>query len=390
MDTRSPENLASAAAEVLLRATVCTASTAAWDVSIRGSDRLPPGPCFIYGNHSNNFDPFILNRFTEWGQPSAGVMTMEFAGKGFIGSLFRATGIEATRKSVPEPHLIRRIYRLLEKGRRIVIFPEGGRRWDGRPAPWIASTAKLFWRMGVPVHPVRIHGSYVSWPRWARWPRPARITVEPLPAVDFAGCHSLEAALTRLKRPVSAFEDVFDNASWPHSRPPWSFRPADGFNKLAYRCPKTGAFNALRSPDGRHVLDGTGRVCWQMQPDSTLVSPDGTRHASGDVYARIKSMGDLSTGSRPIIRHMAEIRITAFDDLANEPLQRLQVALYPDRVEMGALTLPVDEIRYMGLERSDRIWLAGRGKQVYCRFPDTCSTLAWYDTLLRINPHINT
>lgn len=131
---------------------------------------LPAGPCFIYGNHSGNYDPFIYNAFTKLGQATTGVMTMEYLESGPIASLFKAVGIQGTRKRVPEPHLIRRIYAMLNAGRSVVIFPEGGRRWDGRPAPWIESTAKLFMRAGVPVYPVEIIGSYVAWPRWAPWP----------------------------------------------------------------------------------------------------------------------------------------------------------------------------------------------------------------------------
>lgn len=387
MSTQPSAGLAGAASEVLLRATVCAASQAAWDVSIRGEDRLPPGPCFLYGNHSNNYDPFILNRFTEWGHATAGVMTMEFAGTGVIGSIFRATGVVGTRKSVPEPHLIRRIYQMLDQGRRVVIFPEGGRRWDGRPAPWIASTAKLFWRMGVPVHPVRIHGSYVSWPRWARWPRPARITVEPLPAVDLTGCQTLNTVLERLKKPISAFEDV--PLAAPETHPDWSYRPADGFNRLAYRCPTTGAFNTLHTPDGRRIVDATGSVRWTMRADSTLVAADGSLVASGDVYARIKQMDLPSVGTEPLIQHSADVRIHKRDAPPTSPLTPGHMSLYADHIQVNQVTLPVENIRYMGLERSNRIWLVDNEKLVYCRLPDSCSTLAWYDTLLRIHPHIN-
>ncbi len=379
MPTQSSPGPSHAAAEVLLRATVCAASRIAWDVTIRGQEWLPEGPCFLYGNHSNNYDPFILNRFTEWGEATTGVMTMEFAGRGLVGSIFRATGVIGTHKSVPEPHLVRRIHRMLDEGRRVVIFPEGGRRWDGRPAPWIAATAKLFWRMGVPVYPVRIHGSYVSWPRWARWPRPARVTVQPLPAIDFTGCQTLQHALDRLKEPISECEDAPGGSHG--CAPAWSYRPADGFNRLAYRCPTTGAFNAVRSPDGRRIEDGAGVARWTMQHDSTLVDANGDVVPSGDFREIARRMPLSPEGNGALIRHDAWVRTNG--------LQSGRAELYTDRVRLGDFTIPVEKIRYMGLERSDRIWLVDNERHVYSRFPDSCSTLAWYDTLLRINPEIN-
>ncbi len=161
-------------------------------------------------------------------------MTMEYLESGPIAKLFQAAGIVGTRKRVPEPHLIRRIMRMLDAGRRVVIFPEGGRRWDGRPAPWIDSTAKLFMRAGAPVYPVEIIGSYVGWPRWAPWPRPAHIKLKVHPAVDFSDNPTLKTALDRLKSPISADENVVPE----DIRPAWAWRPASGIDRLLYRDPE--------------------------------------------------------------------------------------------------------------------------------------------------------
>src|SRR5690625_7420975 len=84
-------------------------------------------------------------------------------------------GIVHNSKYVTEPGIVREVIRMIDQRRMIVIFPEGGRRWDGRPKSWIESTMKLFWRMRIPVHPVQIHGSYLAWPRWADHYRKSKI-----------------------------------------------------------------------------------------------------------------------------------------------------------------------------------------------------------------------
>ena len=114
------------AAELAFRSTLVSFCRLYWDLELMDGAELPAGPCFIYGNHSGNYDPFIYNAFTKLGQATAGVMTMEYLESGPIASLFKAVGIQGTRKRVPEPHLIRRIYAMLNAGRRVVIFPEGG------------------------------------------------------------------------------------------------------------------------------------------------------------------------------------------------------------------------------------------------------------------------
>lgn len=362
------------AAEITFRSTVIPFSRAIWDLHTLGSRRLPPGPCFIYGNHSNNYDPFILNAFTELGQATAGIMTMEYLERGPIAAIFRAAGIEGTRKRVPEPHLIRRIYKLLDQGRRIVIFPEGGRRWDGRPAPWIEATAKLFQRMGVPVYPVRIQGSYLSWPRWARWPRPASVGVEVCPPVALTRSMSLPEALDALQAPISGDESLVN----PSFAPPWAFRPADGLDRLIYRDLVTGTFNASRTVRGNRLASEDGVTTWSIGADSCLEASDRTRMTSADAYAAVRAMPLLPGPDGTLIEHDAEIQGKI-----------VTVRLTTSHVALGDLVIPLENLRFMGLERSDRLWVIGNDMHVYCTFPDGCSVLAWYDTLARLAPHIN-
>lgn len=343
---------------------------------------LPPGPCFIYGNHSGNYDPFIYNAFTRLGESTAGVMTMEYLESGPVAGLFQAVGIQGTRKRVPEPHLIRRIYEMLNAGRRVVIFPEGGRRWDGRPAPWIESTAKLFMRAGAPVYPVEIIGSYVAWPRWAPWPRPAHVKVKVHAPVDFSDKPTLEEGLRRLKAPISADETLVSESV----RPAWAFRPAVGLDRLLYRDPSTGEFGGVKVETGWKVSMDGGSTLWRVLPDSRLQSdPDSEPVSTADLYETIREMPLLTASSTPLLSMRASTWISG------QGKERLwqTIALYSDRIEWGKQVIPMESITYMGVERSDRLWLMKGSEQLNAYFP-TGSVLAWYDTLGRLAPHINT
>jgi 1-acyl-sn-glycerol-3-phosphate acyltransferase len=106
------------------------------------------GPCFIFGNHANYFDPFFINLdMTE--EPTAGVMTRDQFHKTLPRIFMDSIGIVPTSKYVPEPGIVRSVMNMIDKRRMIVIFPEGGRRWAGKPKPLIETTLKLFWKMNV-------------------------------------------------------------------------------------------------------------------------------------------------------------------------------------------------------------------------------------------------
>ena len=111
-------------------------------------------PCFVYGNHSHNYDPFILNIFTPWMDATAGVLTQEYFRNKIMNAGLLGIDLYPTKKHVPEPHLIRNIYKQIQLKRSFLIYPEGGRRWAGQPIPWIESTAKIFAKSKVPIYPL--------------------------------------------------------------------------------------------------------------------------------------------------------------------------------------------------------------------------------------------
>ncbi len=374
------------AAELVFRSTLIAFSKSMWDLSNAHEGILPKGPCFIYGNHSNNYDPFILNAFTELGQCTAGVMTKHYLDKGPIAALFKASGIVGTEKRVPEPHLIRKIWKMADEGRRIVIFPEGGRRWDGRPAPWIESTAKLFMRLGIPVYPIQIHGSYVAWPRWATYPRPARIRLSVGAAIDFSDQPSLEVGLERLKAPIAFDENVVD----PSISPKRAFRPVAGLSKLLYRDPETGIFGGLEEKGSTTLQQRSGLKKWMVRPDSTLMeSVSQEIRLTGDFYHEIKNLPLEAGTSVALLQNKARVTLHSLEgDKKYAGIEN--VALFHDRIEFStAANLDLENIRYTGLEKSDTLWILTNTTKIHIVLKYGGSVLAWQDVLSRLIPGLN-
>ena len=374
------------ASELAFRSSVIAFSKRCWHLELIGRDLLPPGPCFIYGNHSNNYDPFIYNAFTELGQSTAGVMTMEYLRSGLLARLFTAAGIVGTEKRVPEPHLIRKLWKMIEQKRRIVIFPEGGRRWHGRPDPWIESTAKVFMRLGVPVYPVTINGSYVGWPRWATYPRPAHIKVEVHPAADFSDKPSLEVALQRLKKPISFDENVVSE----EIKPKRAFRPIAGVTKLLYRDPFTGEFGGLVETGSNRLEQKNGNESWIMNPDSSLVhNPSGELILTADMYDTIRNMEFSTPQETAVVANLADVQVFK-NDVPVFKARRSSVQLYRDRIEMaGGVRIPLEDVLYTGLERNDKIWILTSSQRVIAEFKYGGSVRAWQDILNRLIPDLN-
>ncbi|MEM9664353.1 MAG: lysophospholipid acyltransferase family protein [Bacteroidota bacterium] len=369
-------------AEAVFRVFLLNPLKLLWRPKLISERPFPEEACFVYGNHSNNYDPFVYNMFTRFGASTLGVLTQERMRRGFIARLLRGIGLEATRKWVPEPHLIRAIFRMLDQNRSVVVFPEGGRRWDGTPIPWIPATAKLFVRAGRPIYPVITHGSYVAWPRWATWPRPARIQVEVKEPFQFGKKANVDEAIAQLKAVVD-----FDESRPPEAvRPRWAYRPADGIHRLLYRDPHTGDYGAVHTSDGTTVQSRTSTLRYHMQPDSLLVDAHGEEATTAELYAQVKAMPLQQHPDGAYLRQRVEAAFEEqFPDLI--PRGSVEAVLYPDRLRLHGATVedvPLESIRFTGIERSTILELTLDTGMWQLTFSQGGSVLAWEDALRKL------
>jgi 1-acyl-sn-glycerol-3-phosphate acyltransferase len=394
-----PSRFDAAFSEALIRATLVQGTRAFWRTKIvpteGGAMHFPPeAPCFVYGNHSNRYDPFFLNGYMPWGGTTRGVMTMEQFRGGFVSYLMRSIGLIPTRKAVPEPGVVRQLFKMVRDGHRVTVYPEHGCRWAGRPQPWIEATAKLFQRGGVPVYPVVTHGSYVSWPRWATYPRPGKIEIEVKAPLYFDRKQPFEEVLAQLKAAI----DIDENVAPEHLRPKRAYRPADGIHRLLYRDPETGEWDSVYTPDGTHVRSRTSSIRWKMLPDSRLRDErTGTILLTGDLLERVRAFPLEAGPGGAVLTSVAQAHEEQ-DDLTWKPLGHVHAALTPTHVDLRGDTfaerIPLEAVRYAGVEQNAKLQLMLGGKDelggyegrvVQLTFGEAGSSpLAWYDAIPRL------
>ena len=346
-----------------------------------GSGPMPRGPCFLFGNHSNRWDPFVLNCFSPWACPTAGVMTREYFRRPFLRWALGSLDLQPARKRVVEPALVRAVHELLKHGEAVVIYPEGGARWTGRPEPWIESSAKMFVRSGYPVYPVLMHGSYVTWPRWATYPRPGRIEVEIQPSITFDPTDSPADALERLKKSISEDENIVEE----RLRPRWAYRPADGIDRLLYRDPLTGEYGGLHVTDGTMVSNRDGSLRLRMLPDSRLVDDAaGEIHTTADLYEAIRRIPVVANADGVLVQNevalATEIEFPNLIDegVAQAQLRRDAVLLYGPQ---SRREIPLERLQAVDIERNYKLQLTVPDQMVQLSFTRGGSALAWKDAI---------
>ena len=188
-----------------------------WRISFEGLENIPRTGPFVMAPVHRSFIDFGLVSGTT--RRPMGYMGKESLWKNkAFGAFITHLGAYPVNRGAPDRESLRVTLELLEKGKPLVLFPEGTRRTGPviehlhEGASYVAS------RAGVPVIPVGIGGSERALPKGKALPRPVKIHIlvgEPLvpPPIAEGARHPSRRALREFTLYLQAvLQDLFDRA----------------------------------------------------------------------------------------------------------------------------------------------------------------------------------
>ncbi len=170
-------------------------------VTLEHAERLPPGRTAVYAsNHLSYYDtpalyakmPFqfrIMAKAPLWKVPFVG-WYLNRSGQVPIDQSSARSGVASLARAA----------KTLQSGMPIMIFPEGGRAFNGQLQPMMAGAAWMAIRAQVPLVPLTLVGTYELLPIhvYALRPRPMKLIVgEPIPTIGMTS-RDAEALTERL------------------------------------------------------------------------------------------------------------------------------------------------------------------------------------------------
>jgi len=182
-----------------LRAVFGPVLSAAFRLRTVGAEHVPKsGPAILAANHASFLDPILISIPAK--RPVRFLVSNQFYRDRRLHALLRWLGTIPVGGDAGIVRSFRRVAEVVDRGGLLGIFPEGGITRDGSMKPFRAGTAVLAMRLGVPVVPIHVQGTFDALPRYAKWPRFVPVTLhigEPL-SVDARSKPSSEeiAALT--------------------------------------------------------------------------------------------------------------------------------------------------------------------------------------------------
>lgn len=145
---------------------------------ITGLENLPPAPFILASKHQSAWETFIFHGLFH---APAIVLKRELMWVPFFGWYLKKSGsIPLSRSKKKGTQSLKKLllyaHRAIEKGRVILIFPEGTRSHPGQESTYQSGVASLYLHLNVPVVPVALN-SGLYWPRRNFLKYPGTITL---------------------------------------------------------------------------------------------------------------------------------------------------------------------------------------------------------------------
>jgi 1-acyl-sn-glycerol-3-phosphate acyltransferase len=172
---------------------------------VSGQEHIPEGGCIIASKHQSDWDVFAV--FPHTGRP-AYIVKKELMRIPFFGWAARSLDcIEVDRKKGAEaiPSMMTQAHAAIERGCRIVIFPEGTRKAPLAKADYRQGVGRLYAELKVPVVPVALN-SGLFWGRNSLVIWPGTAEAKFLPAIE-PGL-APDVFLDRLKKAIEPESDT--------------------------------------------------------------------------------------------------------------------------------------------------------------------------------------
>jgi len=182
--------------------------TMAFGVKTEGRHHLPrKGAAILAANHASFLDPIVIGLRAR--RPVRFLVSREFYADRRLHALLRWFGTIPVGGPAGMVRSFRHSAEVIRNGGVLGIFPEGGITRDGALRPFRAGAATLALRLGVPIVPIHVGGTFEALPRTARWPRFVPVTLrigEPIPieARPDASTEAIAALTATVRRAITA------------------------------------------------------------------------------------------------------------------------------------------------------------------------------------------
>ena len=153
-------------------------------LKIYGLEHFRPGAAILAANHASFYDPPVLSISCP--------EEVHFLARGtlfdipLLGRLIRILNSHPVARGASDTQTFRTMIGLLAEGKKLILFPEGKRSYDGSLLPLERGLAFLVQKARCRIIPAYIQGTFDAWPRGRKFPKLfGKITVAFGPPIEW-------------------------------------------------------------------------------------------------------------------------------------------------------------------------------------------------------------
>ena len=253
-----------------------------------GLENLPQsGPYLMVANHSHLLDPFFIGALIR--KPVFQMASNEFFRKPLMRRFMWAMGAFPRRKGFVDFRSIKYAIQIVRRGFPLMIYPEGGRNWDGETLPILKSTVKLVRLLKVPLITIVSKGNYLAFPRWANKKRKSTITIHYSKPVMFNRTTRDEEIIAHIQK------GIYNNDNYTKLKKIRGKNPAEGLTRLLWRCPRCRKLEALREVNGSLLQCAHCSSVWEVNLHCFM------REKGRGKWKAVKEYADLMFDEKEIV-----------------------------------------------------------------------------------------
>lgn len=317
-----------------------------------------PEPALIVCNHTMDLDfPLLMRAFPR---------LMHFV----IGeNVFQNRLLKWLLRLLHDPVMIRKggtdgqalleIMRRLRQGQNLCIFPEGNTCFDGVTGPVPRGTGALIRAARAHLVTYRLHGGYLSKPRWGLGIRRGRTwgALQGVYAPDALSAMSDEEVNALIARDlrVDAFED--------QAAAPVRYRssgPARGLEHALYWCPRCGAMDALAS-EARAISCGRCGLRVGLREDGFFAPGSPYAQPRDWVAAQRRALADRLREDPALRLSDPGQRLSrVMEDDSTRPIAEGAFSMDRHGLSIGAFRLGLQQLQGLAIYRRNRLLISDR------------------------------
>ena len=235
------------------------------------------GPVIVISNHESFLDPMVTSRLTH-GRKVNFVCGEFLFRKHFWDHVFKLGGAIPKKQFAVDTGAVKAMMKVMKRGGVLVIYPEATRHVDGHSVDTFDDgVAKLAKKSGASIYVQRIHGAYLTMPRWCQKVRirRGRITSEFVRVIsrEEISSMSVEELDREIKKSI-----CYDENEWARDNKVGFGKKklAEGLKNIAYRCPSCDVSFALKWDGNNSLICDKCKTVYTYHPDGSITYNDKT------------------------------------------------------------------------------------------------------------------